>query len=164
MAALALVLALGAIRLVARVTAGASEFMMQHDVVWMVKTLWLIGLGWGTNGPLTLPYGFGFAAYRLTPILLRPRMSTNEVSLLLRVLGQRKSQTRLPRGVLLDWRQRGPVLSIGASYLATEMLDALELAAFLNRRLLRIFFSDHQGPAQGTERGVVLDLKSCAQT
>ena len=134
-------LAWAAVRLVARATATASEFMMQHDVIWLFQTIWIIGLGWGMNGPAVLLYLLAFAVYRGVLRLLRPRGDATEVNLLLRVFGQRKSQTRLSRGLLLDWRQTGPVLLIGASDLATETLDAPELAAFLSRRLDSIFIT-----------------------
>jgi hypothetical protein len=157
--ALAVVLVIGiavalvAVRLVARATAGSSEFMMQHDVTWLFQTLWLIGLGWGANGPVVLLYGLGFAAYRAVLFLLRPKGEATEINLLLRVFGQRKSQTELARGLLLDWRQEGPVLLIGAADLATETLDAPELAAFLNRTLDDIFIGTPDDLAQAVAAG-----------
>ncbi len=131
--------ALVAVRLIARATAGSSEFMMQHDVVWMFQTIWLIGLGWGTNGPAVLLYALAFLSYRAVLRLLRPSGEATAMNLHLRVFGQRRSQTRLARGLLLDWRLDGPVLLIGAADLATETLDASELAAFLTRQLDSVF-------------------------
>lgn len=157
--ALAMVLVVGvgvalvAVRLVARATAGSSEFMMQHDVTWLFQTIWIIGLGWGTNGPVVLLYGLAFATYRGVLALLRPRGAASEVNLLLRVFGQRRSQTRLARGLLLDWRRDGPVLLIGAADLATETLDAPELAAFLSRRLDSVFISTPEDLARARTEG-----------
>lgn len=132
-------LALLVVRAVARLTARSSELMMQHDLLWLFQCVWVIGLGWGSHGPLTLAYLLAFAAYRGTLALLRPRAPAQETHLLLRVFGQQGTQTRLARSLLLDWRQRGPVLMIGAEDLATETLDAPELAAFLRRRLSDLF-------------------------
>ena len=157
--ALVIVLALGvgiglvAVRLIARATAGSSEFMMQHDVIWLFQAIWLIGLDWGTNGPISLLYALGFVAYRGVLYLLCPKADAAEVNLLLRVFGQRKSQTKLARGLLLDWRRDGPVLLIGAADLATETLDAPELAAFLNRRLESIFIGTPGDLAQARTAG-----------
>ncbi len=137
-------LARAVVKLVARMTAGSSEFMMQHDLLWLFQAVWMIGLGWGANGPIVLFYLLSFLAYRFVLWLLRPRDHAKEINLLLRVFGQPKHQTSLARSLLLDWRRNGPVLLIGASDLATETLDAPELAAFLNRRLGDIFID---GPA-----------------
>lgn len=133
------VLALGVVRVVARLTDRSSELMMQHDLLWLFQAVWMIGLGWGSHGPLALSYLLAFAAYRGTLALLHPRSPAQETHLLLRVFGQQGTQTRLARSLLLDWRQRGPVLMIGAEDLATETLDAPELVAFLRRRLSEIF-------------------------
>jgi hypothetical protein len=145
--------ALVAVRLAARATAGSSELMMQHDIIWLFQTIWIIGLDWGTNGPVALLYLLAFAAWRLVLFLLRPKGDATEINLLLRVFGQRRSQTRLARGLLLDWRMDGPVLLIGASDLATETLDASELAAFLLRRLDRIFIGSPDDLARARTEG-----------
>ncbi|ARE39467.1 hypothetical protein RGUI_1326 [Rhodovulum sp. P5] len=157
--ALAVVLTIGiatalfAVRLIARATAGSSEFMMQHDVLWLFQTIWIVGLGWGENGPVVLLYLLAVAAYRIVLRLMRPSGDAADVNLLLRVFGQRRSQTRLARGLLLDWRADGPVMLIGAADLATETLDAPELAAFLNRRLARIFIGTPEDLASACNAG-----------
>lgn len=157
--ALAVVLALGvglalvAVRLVARATADSSEFMMQHDLLWLFQTIWIVGLGWGENGPIVLMYFLSFVAYRSVLRRLRPSGHAKEINLLLRVFGQRKSQTQLARGLLLDWRREGPVLLIGGADLATETLDPPELTAFLNRRLARIFIDTPEDLARAAAAG-----------
>lgn len=137
---LGIVFGLLVVRFVGWLTEGSSEFMMQNDALWMFQTIWMIGLGWGINGPIVLIYLLAFVAYRLVLRLLGGAPAGQpELLLLLRVFGNRGSQQTLSRGILTDWRKRGPVMLIGADDLATETLDAWELAAFLNRRLDRLF-------------------------
>lgn len=139
--AVGVVFSLLAVRLVAWMTENSSEYTMQHDLLWLFQTIWMVGLGWGTNGALVLVYFFAFVAYRLVLWGMSPKNQAKEISLLLRVFGQRGTQTSLARGLLLDWRRTGPVLLIGGADLATETLDAPELAAFLSRRLKNIFIN-----------------------
>lgn len=148
-----IVLARLVVRGVARLTQRSSELVMQHDLLWLFQTIWILGLGWGSHGAIALLYFLAFAAYRGVLYLLRPRGAAVEISLLLRVFGQQTLQTGLARGLLLDWRQRGPVLMIGAEDLATETLDAPELAAFLRGRLAEIFIETPADLAAARDAG-----------
>ncbi|MFK8016461.1 MAG: hypothetical protein AB8G17_13595 [Gammaproteobacteria bacterium] len=134
--------ALIVLRLVGHLAAGSSELMMQHDALWMFQTLWMIALGWGTIGPPVLLYLLAFLAYRLVLFALRGAAASQpELLLLLRVFGKRSSQQSLARSHLLNWREKGPVMLIGADDLATETLDASELAAFLQRKIGTLFIN-----------------------
>lgn len=154
--AIGVAFALIIVRIVARPSDGSSELTMQHDLLWLFQTIWMIGFAWGSAGAIVLSYVLAFAAYRVTLRLLRPTSGATDVNLLLRVFGQRRLQTSLARGLLLDWRRTGPVLLVGSADLATETLDAPELSALLTRRLRDIFIETpddlKQAEAEGNTR------------
>lgn len=149
-----LIFALLAVRFIGRLTLGSSEYVMQNDVLWAFQTIFLIALAWGAVGAVALFYILAFAAYRLVLWILKGKGGVEpELLLLLRVFGNRKSQQKLSRGRLLEWRQSGPVMLIGSADLATETLDAWELAAFLRRRLGELFINSPQDLSEAVTGG-----------
>ena len=133
---------------VARMAAGSSEFMMQHDLLWLFQAVWMVAFSWPSDGPAVTMHLLPLGAYRAVLWLTRPRGPAREINLLLRVFGHRKRQTGLARSMLLGWRMEGPLLLIGSADLATETLDGPELSAFLNRRLSDIFIDSPEDLAE----------------
>ena len=136
-------LALVMFRVIGRITTGSSKFMMQADILFFMMSFIAMAPHWLVYGSRAMLFAIPFMVFRLVMRLVKPRdRETDDLTLHLRVFDQRRGQEQISRGLLTDWRQSGPVMLIGAADLATETLDASELAAYLHRRLDRLFIDD----------------------
>ncbi len=116
------------------ITNHASDLMLQADALWLMLTLWQIIQLSGSHSIGSLLMVIPFVVYRLAFLILPSKQPKDAppLLLLLRVFGHQKSQEQLSAGLLTDWRQKGPVMLIGAADLATETFDPAELSAFLS--------------------------------
>jgi hypothetical protein len=130
-------------RVVAWLSGGTSDLMLQSCAVWFIMTLWQITLLFGSQGLSALWAVLPLFAYGLVFYLISfiGKTSPGSLLLFLRVFGQRKLQQEFTLGPMTNWRQDGPVMLIGAGDLATETLDTDELAAFLSGATERLFIT-----------------------